>query len=447
MVDSARYRLSLRLSFADREPERWNGETPFLHVAVEQRLRRPVAPPPANPRIVHFIGSLGAGGAERQLCNCVIGQRQRGYDASVLLMHEPVAENGHYYHLLADAGVPVTIVGASFHPRFPEEVRGVPGGLRSVRQLPQVCRPTILDLLGELLVRRADIFHSWLDSSNVWGGIAATLAEVPRMVLSTRNVNPSRFQNLDAPYNRRVYQSLLEYPGVQLINNSHAGAADYAAWLGIPQERVTVIHNGLDVSGLRKATGQEIAAFRTRLGIAADARIVAGVFRLAEEKQPLTFLEAIRGVVERCSDVVAVIAGIGPLEPEMRQFVSANGLDPNVVFLGRQSDLSTLYGAATLTMLASNKEGTPNVLLEAQWLGCPVVATRAGGSVDAVADGVTGFLVDIGDTVALQRSALAILQDPAQRESMVAKGPAFIQSRFSLDNMVLETLKAYGIHP
>lgn len=392
---------------------------------------------------MHFIGTLGAGGAERQLCNCVIGQRKRGYDARIVLMHEPVGDYGHYHHLLVEAGVPVTIAGTSFNPSFPEELRKVPGGPRSVYQLPPVCRPITLDLLGELLVNRPDIFHSWLDSSNVWGGIAATLAQVPRIVLSTRNVNPSHFQNLDAPYNRPVYQALLRNPAVHLINNSRAGAADYASWLGIPQQRITVVPNGLDVSRLHRATEEETAAFRANLAIAQDARIVAGVFRLAEEKQPLTFLNAMRAIVGQCPDVVAVIAGIGPLEQEVRQFVSANGLDRNVVFVGRQSDLSTLYGTAALTMLASNKEGTPNVLLESQWLGCPVVSTRAGGAVDAVADGMTGFLVDIDDVSGLSSAALAILQDPARRNTLAANGPTFIESRFSLDAMVAETLNAY----
>ena len=442
MVDSARYRLNIGAAYSDS----WDGATPFLRDALDQAQSRPRAPLARTARITHLIGTLGAGGAERQLCNCVIGMRQRGYDARVILMLEPVGDNGHYYDFLVDAGVPVTVAGASFNPRFPQEVIKVPGGLQSVHQLPRQCRPVMLDVLGELLVDRPDVLHAWLDTSNVWGGIGATLAEVPHIVLSTRNVNPSNFPSLDAPYLRPAYQALLQNPAVHLINNSHAGAADYAAWLGTSPDRISVVLNGLDVSRLRRATTEDTVAFRRERGIGATAPIIAGVFRLAEEKQPMTFLETVRGVVTQHPDAVAVIAGIGPLEQEMRQFVSAQRLDRNVVFLGRQADLSTLYAAAAVTMLCSRKEGTPNVLLEAQWLGCPVVSTRAGGAVDAVADGVTGYLVDVGDVIGLQKAVTTLLQDPSVRDAMAANGPGFIQSRFSVDRMVTETLKVYGFH-
>lgn len=434
-----------RLTAGQAQPTRWNGETGFLEDALQAQSRR-TAPLATSPRIVHLIGTLGPGGAERQLCNCVVGARQRGYDASVILMFEPVGDHGHYYHLLVEAGVPVTIAGASFNPRFPAALRNVPGGARNVYQLPVECRPVIHDVLGELLVDRPDVLHTWLDASNVWGGIAGTLAEVPRIVLSTRNVNPSNFPVLDTPYFQRAYGALLQNPNVRLINNSHAGAADYATWLGIPEERISVVLNGLDVSRLHSATELEAAAFRSRFRIPVDAQVIAGVFRLAEEKQPFTFLETVRGVAAQCPTAVAVIAGIGPLEQEMRQFVSANGLEGKVVFLGRLMDLSALYGTAAVTVLCSRKEGTPNVLLEAQWLGCPVVSTRAGGAVDAVADGVTGYLVDVNDIAGLQQAVITLLQDPARRTAMAANGPGFIQSRFSVDHMVTETLKVYGIH-
>jgi glycosyltransferase involved in cell wall biosynthesis len=434
-----------RMPTDQARPVGWNGDAPFLRGALSQEESRQRAPLPANPRILHLIGTLGPGGAERQLCNCVIGARQRGYDARVLLMFEPAGDYGHYYHLLVDAGVPVTIAGEAFNQRFPAAVRKVPGGLRSVHQLPQECRPVILDVLGELLVDRPDILHAWLDASNVWGGIAGTLAGVPRIVLSTRNVNPSNFPVLDTPYYRQAYSALLQNPRVRLMNNSQAGAADYAAWLDIPQERISVVLNGLDVSRLHQPTAPETAAFRAQIGIAPDAQIVAGVFRLAEEKQPFVFLETVRAVTARCPNAEVVVAGIGPLEQQMREFVAANGLNERVHFLGRLTDLSALYGTAAVTVLCSRKEGTPNVLLEAQWLGCPVVSTRAGGAVDAVADDVTGYLVDVGDVAGLQKAVISLLQNPSRRNEMAARGPSFIQSRFSVEQMITETLKVYGI--
>jgi glycosyltransferase involved in cell wall biosynthesis len=360
-------------------------------------------------------------------------------------MFEPVGDYGHYYHLLVDAGVPVTISGKEFDPRFPSLIKKVPGGLRRVHELPPECRPVILDVLGELLVDRPDVLHTWLDASNVWGGMAGVLAEVPHIVLSTRNVNPSNFPVLDIPYYRQAYSALLRSPNVRVINNSRPGAEDYADWLGIPAEQITVVLNGLDVSRLHRVSDQEAARFRAATGIPANAPVIAGVFRLAEEKQPLVFLESFRRVACECANAVAVIAGIGPLEEQMRHYVAEHHLTDRVIFLGRLADVSPLYNVAALTLLCSRKEGTPNVLLEAQWLGCPVVSTRAGGAVDAVADGETGYLLDVGDVAGLSQAVLRLLQDASLRQRMAANGPAFIQSKFSVERMVLETLHVYGI--
>ena len=72
-------------------------------------------------------------------------------------------------------------------------------------------------------------------------------------------------------------------------------------------------------------------------------------------------------------------------------------------------DILRIFASADVKLLCSRQEGTPNVLLEAQWLGCPVVATKAGGTVDAVMDNETGFLLDVGDVAGLEEAVLTLL--------------------------------------
>lgn len=94
-------------------------------------------------------------------------------------------------------------------------------------------------------------------------------------------------------------------------------------------------------------------------------------------------------------------------------------------------------------MLTSRQEGTPNVLLEAQWLGCPPVSTRAGGVVDVIAPGQTGLFADVGDVDALTSAVVTLLTDHDLRARLSQAGPAFIRERFGLDRMVEETLQVY----
>ena len=209
---------------------------PFLDHALRTARGRGVATLPTRPRIIQLIGTLGPGGAERQLCNFVIAARRLGHDVRVILMWEPVGQAGHYYHLLENEGVDVRVAGATFDPSFPAKLERIVGRPDRLLQLPNECRATVVDVLGDLLTNPADVLHAWLDGSNLVGGIAGILAQVPRVVLSTRNVNPTHFPFLHQPYYQHAYKTFLESPSVRLINNSNPGADDYAAWLDIPRE-------------------------------------------------------------------------------------------------------------------------------------------------------------------------------------------------------------------
>ncbi len=112
--------------------------------------------------------------------------------------------------------------------------------------------------------------------------------------------------------------------------------------------------------------------------------------------------------------------------------------------LGRRNDVPTLLAASDALLHAARFEGTPNVLLEAQQLGCPLVATTAGGTPDAVDAGRTGFLHDPGDFDGLRASLSRVLSDAQLRRAMSAAGSRWIEERFGLDRVVDETLACYA---
>lgn len=422
----------------------WNQRARFLEEALLIARSNPPRKASLQSRIVHLIGSLQPGGAERQLCNCVVGARRLGYEVTVLLLFKPTGEHDHYGEILAKEGVTVRVAGETFNPRFESDLKKIPGGEASLASIPEEFCPFAIDVLGELLSDPPDIFHSWLDHPNIWSGVSALLANIPLIILSTRNVNPTHFPYLASPYFHAMYKQFARSPSVKFINNSHAGADDYANWLNMPKEKFKVVLNGVNFSGLSRAPDQDVTNFRNDLGIPADGKIIAGVFRLSEEKQPLVFLEVVRRILSQHSNVFAVIAGIGPLEQELVKFVMVHDLGGRIFYLGRRTDVATIFSSATLKLLCSLQEGTPNVLLESQWLGCPVVSTKVGGAVDAVSHGETGLLVDVGDIDGLENAALMLLENPGMRASMAGAGPAFIRNRFGMDRMVQETIAIYN---
>ena len=396
-----------------------------------------------NPRVMHFIGSLQAGGAERQLCNCVIGQKKHGLNVSVLLLHAPLKEHGHYASLLNSAGIPVKIAGEKLDENFKKVLRHNRRIRNLLLDIPEEFKPMTEDIFGELLADTPDVFHSWLDHPNAWGGLAALMADVPLLVLSTRNMNPMNFPYLATPYMHAFYSKLALSPSVRFINNSEAGANDYTQWLGLPNERISVVSNGVEFDPLQSINEQEANAFRGEIGVPLSAKVVAGIFRLSEEKQPMIFLEVARRLLQKDPSLYFVIAGIGPMEFKMKDFIHKEGLANRILLLGRRKDIHRIYSVAWFTLLCSSFEGTPNVLLEAQGLGCPVIATRVGGVMDTVDEGKTGFLVESGNLEEIIEACNKMLSREELRKEMSVNGPKFIRRRFNVDDMVRKTMHNY----
>ncbi len=407
--------------------------------------QRPFVTPDVSgrrPRIVHYTGSLNAGGAERQMCNLAVASIAAGYDVRVMCSMNLVGECAHYRPLLDRAGIEATTPGARLHPKFEPALERFPEVRELLPQFPELLMPAI-DVFGELVADPPDIIHAWLDHTNLWGGVAALLADVPVVILSTRNVNPSNLPYLHHPDMHGYYAMLASSPRVRLINNSHAGAKDYADWLGLPVERFHVIHNGLDLETIQPPTPAQITAFREELGLQSTDRLMAGVFRFSAEKDPLAFIEAARRVMALVPMLHTVIAGSGMMADEVRRAVKRSGWANRFHLLGRRDDVPVILGASELLLLASRFEGTPNVLLEAQHLGCAVVSTRAGGAVDAVADGTSGILCDIDDVDELVSVVAGLLCDPPRLAELGSKGPAFVADRFNLEQMVAKHFKIY----
>lgn len=398
-------------------------------------------------RVCHVIGTLGIGGAERQLAALVRHSIRLGWDVSVVSLLPPPTQASPIPSEIRAAGARVVYL-----PEHPS-ARSLPRAWRlSTSPLDEracmaidhhAARSHLAPLVGDLLRDRPDVLHCWLDHSNCVGGVAGLLVGVERLVLSVRNVNPDHFPQFWLPWFRPSYRLLSRSKRVTLVSNSRAGAEDYAHWAGIDAKRFHVIPNGLGVECLSPATPAEAHTVRVALGFAADAPLVAGVFRLAPEKRPFDFVELIARIRNRDPRVRAIHLGDGPLANEVRERVRELGLEPVLRSLGAVADPTVYLRAADVSVLTSAVEGFPNVSIESQAVGVPVVLTRAGGAAETVVDGETGFVVEVGDLGALEERIFALLNDPTRRAEIGRRGRASVLDRFSPERMVAETLALY----
>jgi glycosyltransferase involved in cell wall biosynthesis len=397
-----------------------------------------------RPRVMHVIGSLAAGGAERQVVYTARETKRCGAaDAEIVVLNPLEGAARHYLPLAESGGVAVRVAGAAVDGPAMERVCGNERLVRTLGAVDPTYRAWCTDLAGECAALRPDVVHAWLDHANIWAGIAALAMGVPRVVLSTRNVNPTHFPSLHGPYFGAWYRVLARSPRVAFIANSRAGAEDYAAWMGVDASRFRVVLNGFDAESMRVGDAQALARLRTELGLE-GRRVVLGVFRLSEEKHPLVWAEVVRRLLAEHPGLVALHAGDGPMRDALARAMADVPAD-RFRMLGVRADVGSLMTLATVVLHTSRKEGTPNALLEAQSLGCPVVATAGGGTVDALEDGGSGALCAVDDVEALQARAGEILRDPALRARMSARAAAFVRERFGMERMVRETLDVCGI--
>jgi glycosyltransferase involved in cell wall biosynthesis len=245
------------------------------------------------------------------------------------------------------------------------------------------------------------------------------------------------------PYMRAAYRALAECPRVTLLNNSRPGAEDYARWLDLPSARIGVLRNGFIASGPAPAE-HEVTHYRAVLGIPAGAPLIGAVFRFYEDKDPLLWVRTAAAVIRALPEARFLLVGTGPLADMIRRAAGDLGIADRLVTPGTEQNVRLALASMDVLLLTSKLEGTPNVVLEAQACGVPVVATEAGGTRDAIAGGVTGWCETARDADRLASRIVRALTDHAWRAQARTAGPAFVAERFDIDRMLDETLRSYG---
>ncbi len=397
----------------------------------------------ARQHIAFIVSTLSAGGAERQLRNLAVALDKKGYRVSLITLAGVKGRAGHYLPMFAGSGVEVINAATPCPGSYPfSHIEGEKLQLLThFSELSPVIRERIWAIYTHLHALRPDITHCFLDHPNLFGGFASLIAGVPRIILSFRNSNPSHFYFYQRWYHR-YYRLLIASRRVILSGNSLSGNRDYAKWLGRPAQEVRLTRNGLDFSMLQRLDHEQADEVRQRLGITRETPVIAGIFRFYPEKRPLFFLQVVAEIKRRMGELKVIMIGEGALIMQLTRQIRVLGLEGTVILAGRQANVAEILFISDLLLHTSYLEGTPNVVLEAQYLSVPVVATAGGGTVEAVLDDETGFIRANDDKEGLVEASVQLLSDRALHQRLAAAGPGFVEREFGLEKMVetMETL-------
>ncbi len=330
-----------------------------------------------KPRILLLIPHLGGGGAERVMALLARGLSPEKYEIHLGLITQ--AETG-------ETGLPPSI---RVHALGASRVRGGAFGLlRLVRRLkPKLILSGIFHLNFLVLLLRPLFPRGIRILIRQNGTASAALA----------------FGGLPA-YTRLLYGMLYRHAD-RVICQTRAMAADLAQQFGVPEERLLVLPNPVDVEEIRNSACP-LSGPRTEPG----PHLVA-VGRLAREKGFDLLLDALAVVREEFPGVSLRIAGVGPEEAALRGHCRQLDLEAAVRFAGFVARPWPCPPETTLFVLSSRHEGLPNALLEAAAAGLPIVALPASGGVAELVGGQTGvWLAEEISAAALGASLLAALR-------------------------------------
>ena len=358
-------------------------------------------------KVVHIITSLGQGGAEHMLVRLLeaSGAPERYHVVSL-------GDDGYYGGRLRANGTAVTCLK-----------------MRSSLS-PLLALPRLVALLRRL---RPDIVQTWMYHADLFGGVAARIAGVPRLIWGIRQgALPRPELNRRTAAVARLCAALSKWLPDRIASCSHCAAQVHSAF-GYDGQRLVVLPNGFDLARYRPDSKAR-DDFRFEVGLESVIRVFGMVARFHPMKDHRTLLSAFRIVQNTQPNCRLLLCGqdTGPADDGLRAEVQMLGLNDRVLLLGPRHDIWRVMNGIDVHVLSSaHSEGFPNVLGEAMACGTPCVATDVGDSREIVGD--TGWLVSPSNPQELARAMLeAIGETTEQRAARGARCRQRIAERFEI---------------
>ena len=358
-----------------------------------------------------------------------------GYERAALRLSAKLVARGHQ----------VTVLTERRQRTWPR--RDLVEGADVVR-LPVIVRRGLHGLTGglslafSLLVRtrRADVVHAhqpgwWAAIAIVVGGLFRTPVVVKVTNTGSRGTAAVLSSSSFATLSRRLHRMADAWLSV-----SAQGCAELRS-LGIPEDRIHEIPNGIDVHAHYPRSMADKREKRTGLGVDTPW-LVAFVGRLTEQKDPLLLVDAWPDVVNKNEGATLVFLGDGPLREAIRGRARELGVDASVVVAGQVDNPIDWIAASDIFVLSSQWEGLSNSLLEALACGVPVVSTRVSGSEDVFEKADVGELVPVSSRDELAQAIGRLLGDSERRVICGARARELAEAQYSLGSVVarVETL-------
>ena len=352
------------------------------------------------PKILFVLQALGTGGSERVVLDIARAIGKDGFNVSVLGITD-----GSLRKHFEDEGIEV-FVG--------EKQPGLDTKL--IARLSQIIRRV-----------RPDIVNTHHFSPLFYSFIGCELSRTTRLV----HTEHSRWEMDDLSWLWKGLIAQLLRRTDAIIGVSKETCAGFKDSLGIPDSKIHLIPNGLDIDRFDRSF--DSGAKRRELGIADGERVIGCIGNLRPEKNQRVLIRAFSIVLKKFPQTRLVFAGRDLMNGSLKGLADGMGLGSKVLFLGARKDVPELYSVLDVFCLPSLYEGMPISILEAMASKVPIVATDVLGIRGIITSDETGLLVKSNDAQALADGIERLLVDSGLRGHTTRKAFEYVSNHHNMN--------------
>lgn len=349
-------------------------------------------------KVCFLVGTLGRGGAERQLVYMLKALKNCKIDTRILCL----TKGESYEEEIKSLGVPIEWIGRSQN---------------------KVVR--LLSIINNLRKNSADVLQSSHFYTNMYVGLAGKILKIP----SIGAIRSDLFSEMKLHKFLGKWQVSL--PCFLIVNSELAYKR--AIERGISPQNVEFVQNVVEANGAENFSGSR------------SIIKILFVGRLDKNKRPETFVRLAAILIEKFPKIPLLfqIAGDGVLRNELEQMAKGLNLPTEKLeFLGSCSDMSKIYNQADMLISTSVREGTSNVILEAMAYGLPVIAANVGGTPDILNE-QRGILIEPDNEDELIEAAETLILNEKLRVQLGNEGQNYVEKNHSVESLQTQLTKIY----
>lgn len=207
---------------------------------------------------------------------------------------------------------------------------------------------------------------------------------------------------------------------------------EYMHGVGVNSERYFCISN------------EEKLSMRKKMGFTPTQKLILNIGELNANKNQTMAIKAMHKVIEQFPDALLIMAGNGPRENFLKEFIRMEGLEKNVRMIGYVTNLQDYQHVVDVQVCCSKREGLPLNVVESMLSGNPVVASQNRGHRELIENGKTGFIVPIDDSDAMAKNVLQFLQDEKTKQYIEKNALKFAQ-QYTYDSVKKELEQIYEL--